>query len=173
MKIQKIIFFAILIFAFQNFSAQQKADDLLASAKTQAAKEHKNVLLVFHASWCGWCKLMEKNMNLPETKSFFDKNFVTTYIDVQERGEKKNLENPGGQELMNRLKGEEAGLPFWLVINPKGEVLTDSFDDKGENLGSPATKEEVEFFVQKLKKVTALSSEQEQSIRAVFAKKDA
>jgi hypothetical protein len=27
---------------------------------------------------------------------------------------------------MNKYKGENAGLPFWLVLNPKGEVLADS-----------------------------------------------
>jgi hypothetical protein len=115
--------------------------------------------------------MMEKNMDLPETKPIFDKRFVTAYVDVQERGDKKSLENPGGQELMNKYKGGNAGLPFWLILNPKGEVLADSFDAKGENLGSPATPEEVTTFIAKLGKASKLSNEESQIIEKVFVKK--
>ncbi|MDC8104957.1 MULTISPECIES: thioredoxin family protein [Chryseobacterium] len=170
MKYSKIILvFTVLL--FQLGFAQEKADVVLNKALTDAKKENKNVLLVFHASWCQWCKLMEKNMNLPETKPLFDKNYVTAYVDVQERGEKKVLENPGGEAMMNQYKGENAGLPFWLVLNSKGEVLTDSFNDKGENLGSPATPEEVDVFLAKLEKTTKLNRQELETIQKVFVKK--
>ncbi|MDN5476134.1 MAG: thioredoxin family protein [Chryseobacterium sp.] len=171
MKYSKIIVIAALLL-FQLSIAQEKADIELNKALKEAKAQKKNVLLVFHASWCGWCKLMEKNMNLPETKPIFEKKFVTTYIDVQERGEKKKLENPGGQELMNKYKGENAGLPFWLILNPKGEVLADSFDSKGDNLGSPATPEEVSSFLAKLEKSSKMNKEELQTIQKVFVKKD-
>lgn len=157
---------------FQLGMAQEKAGTVLNKALTEAKVSHKNVLLVFHASWCKWCKVMEANMNLPETKPIFEKKFVTAYVDVQERGDKKSLENPGGQELMNKYKGENAGLPFWLILNPKGEVLADSFDDKKQNLGSPSTPEEVAVFAAKLKKSSKLSKEELQVIENVFTKKD-
>ncbi len=171
MKFSKIII-AIALIAVQFGFAQEKADVVLNKAITQAKTENKNVLLVFHASWCGWCKLMEKNMNLPETKPLFDKNFVTAYLDVQERGEKKTLENPGGQELMNKYKGEKAGLPFWLILDSKDNVLADSFDSKGENIGSPATPEEVASFLVKLEKTSKLNKTELQTIQQVFVKKD-
>ncbi|RXM39738.1 thioredoxin family protein [Chryseobacterium sp. CH21] len=170
MKYSKIIVIVTLLL-FQLGAAQEKADVVLNKAFTEAKAEKKNVLLVFHASWCKWCKMMEKNMNLPETKPVFDKRFVTAYLDVQERGDKKSLENPGGQELMNKYKGENAGLPFWLILSPKGEVLADSFDAKGENLGSPATPEEVTTFIAKLGKASKLSNEEAQTIEKVFVKK--
>ncbi|ASW76232.1 thioredoxin [Chryseobacterium piperi] len=172
MKCSKIILVLTLMILQFGF-AQEKSDVLLNKALTEAKKENKNALLVFHASWCQWCKLMEKNMNLPETKPLFDKSFVTVYLDVQERGEKKALENPGGQELMNKYKGENAGLPFWLVLNPKGEVLVDSFNAKGENLGSPATPEEVDFFLTKLEKTSRLNKAELQIIQKVFVKRKA
>lgn len=162
---------AALLF-FQWGMAQEKADVVINNALTEAKAAKKNVLLVFHASWCKWCKMMEKNMNLPETQPIFDKRFVTAYIDVQERGEKKALENPGGQELMNKFKGENAGLPFWLVLNSKGEVLADSFNAKGENLGSPATQDEVSDFIAKLGKASPLTKEESQRIQNVFMKKN-
>ncbi|ATN06198.1 thioredoxin family protein [Chryseobacterium indologenes] len=171
MKYSKIMLVAALLF-FQWGMAQEKADVVINNALTEAKAAKKNVLLVFHASWCKWCKMMEKNMNLPETQPIFDKRFVTAYIDVQERGEKKALENPGGQELMNKFKGENAGLPFWLVLNSKGEVLADSFNAKGENLGSPATQDEVSDFIAKLGKASPLTKEESQRIQNVFMKKN-
>ncbi|ANF51619.1 thioredoxin [Chryseobacterium glaciei] len=170
MKCNKIILIVGLLLFQLNF-AQEKAEVVLNKALTEAKAQNKNVLLVFHASWCKWCKMMEKNMNLPETKPLFDKNFVTAYLDVQERGEKKSLENPGGQEIMNKYKGENAGLPFWLVLDPKGKVLADSFDEKGDNLGSPATPEEVNSFIAKLEKSSKLNKEELQTIQSVFVKK--
>ncbi|PKF74374.1 thioredoxin family protein [Chryseobacterium sp. PMSZPI] len=170
MKYSKIIVVAALLF-FQLSMAQEKADIVLDKARTEAKMGKKNVLLMFHASWCKWCKMMEKNMNLPETQAIFNKRFVTAYVDVQERGEKKSLENPGGQELMNKYKGENAGLPFWLILNPKGEVIADSFNEKGENLGSPATPDEVSAFIVKLGKASKLSKEESETIQKVFMKK--
>jgi thiol-disulfide isomerase/thioredoxin len=170
MKYSKLILIVSLLLFQLNF-AQEKADIVLNKALTEAKANKKNVLLIFHASWCGWCKMMEKNMNLPETKPLFEKNFVTTYLDVQERGEKKSLENPGAQEMMNKYKGQNAGLPFWLVLNPKGQILADSFDGKGDNLGSPATPEEVNSFLAKLEKSSKLNKEELQTIHKVFAKK--
>lgn len=171
MKYSKLILIGSLLVFQLNF-AQEKADIVLNKALTEAKAQKKNVLLVFHASWCKWCKVMENNMKLPETKPLFDKNFVTTYLDVQERGEKKSLENPGGQEIMNKYKGQNAGLPFWLVINPKGEVLADSFNEKGENLGSPSTHEEVGSFLAKLEKSSKLNKEELQTIEKAFSKKE-
>ncbi|MEG0927157.1 DUF255 domain-containing protein [Chryseobacterium sp.] len=170
MKYSKIMVVVTLLL-FQLGTAQEKADVVLNKALTEAKSGNKNVLLMFHASWCKWCKVMEKNMNLPETKPLFENKFVTAYVDVQERGEKKSLENPGGQALMNKYKGENAGLPFWLILNPKGEVLADSFNAKGENLGSPSTPEEVATFIAKLEKTSKLKKEELQIIENVFVKK--
>lgn len=160
------------LFLFQLNFAQEKADVVLNKALTEAKSKNKNVLLVFHASWCKWCHVMEKNMNLPETKPIFEKKFVTAYVDVQEMKEKKTLENPGGEELMKKYKGENAGLPFWLVLNPKGEVLTDSFNEKGENLGCPSTAEEVATFTAKLEKSSKMNKNELQIVEKVFTKKN-
>ena len=171
MKISKILLFLGLLL-FQLHFAQEKADVVLNKALTEAKSKNKNVLLMFHASWCKWCHVMEKNMNLPETKPIFDKKFVTAYVDVQEMGEKKKLENPGGEALMEKYKGKEAGLPFWLVLNPKGEVLADSFNDKNENLGCPSTAEEVDVFVAKLKKSSKMNDKELQMVKQTFLKKN-
>lgn len=171
MKFSKIVLIVGLLFFQLNF-AQEKADLILKKALTEAKTQNKNVLLMFHASWCKWCHVMEKNMNLPETKPVFNKELITAYVDVLETGDKKKLENPGGEELMNKYKGKDAGLPFWLILNPKGEVLADSFNDKKENLGCPSTAEEVEVFAAKLKKSSGMSDKELQVVKEAFMKKN-
>ncbi|WP_294324745.1 thioredoxin family protein [uncultured Chryseobacterium sp.] len=169
MKFSRILLMAGLLLFQLNF-AQQKADVILKKALTEAKAKNKNVLLMFHASWCKWCHTMENNMKLSETKPVFEKKFVIAYVDVQEMGDKKKLENPGGEELMNRYKGKDAGLPFWLILNAKGEVLADSFNDKKENLGCPSTAEEVDVFLAKLKKSSRMNDNELQAVRKAFLK---
>lgn len=169
MNFSKILIIAGLLLCQLNF-AQEKADVILKKALTEAKAENKNVLLMFHASWCKWCHTMENNMKLPETKPVFEKKFVTAYVDVQEMGEKKKLENPGGEALMNKYKGKDAGLPFWLILSPGGKVLADSFNDKKENLGCPSTAEEVDVFLAKLKKSSKMNDNELQAVKKAFVK---
>ena len=50
-------------------AAQETATDLFARARAEAKAEHKNVLMVFSASWCGPCKLYERFLEDPQMKS--------------------------------------------------------------------------------------------------------
>src|SRR5580692_2592246 len=61
---------AVIFAATLSASAQPalpSADSVMALAKTQAAAEHKNILLVFSASWCGPCKMFEAFLDDPKT----------------------------------------------------------------------------------------------------------
>ncbi len=171
MNYTKILFAALLLcFSFTAFS-QEKAEMVIQKAQKQAKLENKNVMVFFHASWCSWCKLMEKKMNRDDTKELFEKSYVLASLDVQERGEKKKLENPGGAEFMAKYGGEKAGLPFFVFITPEGEVIENSLTENKENLGCPSTEEEVKLFVEKLKKTSKLNEEQVSTIAKVFLEK--
>jgi thioredoxin-related protein len=140
------------------------AKKIMTKAYAEAAKDNKKVMVIFHASWCGWCKRMDSLMNVPETKNLFDKNFVIRHLVVQEVPAKKQLENPGAAELMNKYNGEKQGIPFWLIFDAKGNFLSDSRmpskDKAGKdiltNVGCPANPDEVSFFISLLKKTTTL-----------------
>ena len=73
-----------------------------------------------------------------------------------------------GQELMNKYKGGNAGLPFWLILNPKGEVLADSFDAKGEKSGITCDTGRSNHFHCQAGKASKLSNEESQIIEKVF-----
>ncbi len=156
------------------------AADILAAAYKKAAAENKTVLLMFHASWCGWCKKMDASLEDPICKAYFDKYFVIEHLTVQESKGKEYLENPGAQEQMDKWEGKGMGLPYWVILDKEGTVLFDSQirktqpDNtvKGQNIGCPASKEEVLYFTEILRKTTSLSTNELQVIFDRFRKNE-
>lgn len=176
------LFFSIILVAFisVNLFAQEAprpADEILQQAYRQAAKENKKVLVIFHASWCGWCRKMDTSMNDASVKDFFDKNFVITHLTIKETPDKKMQENPGAEDVFTKYGGSEnTGIPYWLVFDKNGNFLADSRlkngTHSGNNTGCPASKEEVEYFIDILKKNTAITPEQTSAVEKRFRKND-
>lgn len=170
MKLKTLMVCLFFLGTISNAIAQEKASVVLEKAMVQAKKEKKNVFVMYHASWCGWCKKMEASMQNELVKPFFDKNYVTTFLTVQERKD-KSLENPGADEILKKYKADQSGIPFWQIYDADGKLLADSFDTKGQNLGCPSTKEEVAEFTDKLKKTSSLTENQRKKIEDVFVMK--
>ncbi|KQS92926.1 thioredoxin family protein [Chryseobacterium sp. Leaf394] len=168
-----LLTFLIGLFSISFVCAQESADVVMSKALTQAKKEKKKVLLIFHASWCGWCKKMDKNLQKPEIEPYFTKNFITTHLTVMESPNRKNLENAGGDQVLKKYGGsEDQGIPFWVIINANGEMEENSFDEKKENIGCPSAPEEVESFIKKLAKTTKLKKDELEKIKIAFAAKN-
>jgi len=170
-------------FLFFTSQAQPKplaADEILHEAMQVAAKEHKNILIVFHASWCGWCHKMDSSLNDKDCKKFFDDNYVIRHLVVYESKDKKDLENPGAFELLTRYHGNDEGIPFWLVFDKDGQLLADSeirpegssSESKGQNVGCPAQENEVAYFLEVLRKTSRITREQEAAIQKRFRKNE-
>jgi thioredoxin-related protein len=169
---------AFIIIAAQTIKAQPSArssDEILKDAYQQAAKGNKNVFVIFHASWCGWCHKMDKSMSDSACKVFFDNNYVIAHLVVDESKDKKNLENPGADELRKKYHGDGQGIPFWLVFDKDGKLLADSkmrskgdSPETGTNTGCPANEKEVAYFVEVLQKTAKLTAQQLQVIRKRF-----
>ena len=169
MKLKHYVVFTFLaLLGTFQLSAQESAETILKNALEIAKKENKNVFVMFHASWCGWCKKMDKGMNDDACQSFFNDNYVVEHLTVKESPNNKHLENAGAEELLTKHKGEKSGIPFWLVFDANGALLVDSFDNNGQNLGCPASKEEVAVFIEKLKKTSHLKQNELDIIAKVF-----
>ena len=169
-KILVLLITGIISFT-TTVSAQETTTNLLEKAQTKAKKENKAVFIKFEASWCGWCHKMTKDMKAKNTKKFFDDNYVIVPVVVNESKGKENLENPGSRELLKKYKGEKAGLPFWLILDSDLNVIANSFDANGNNLGGPASKEEVNQFISKIKKTAKKVSENDvKNIKKQFIK---
>jgi thiol-disulfide isomerase/thioredoxin len=156
------------------------ADAILKDAYREAAASHKNVFVIFHASWCGWCKKMDASINDPACKKFFDDNFVIRHLVVYESPDKKNLENPGAMDLLKKYKGDDNGIPYWLIFDSQGNLLADSKrrekgagpDATGDNTGCPASETEVGYFVEVLRHSSGLDEAQLTIIANRFRKNE-
>ncbi|HEY9533185.1 MAG TPA: thioredoxin family protein [Mucilaginibacter sp.] len=176
-----LLLFAALLSAFSLSTLAQNTPPassvVMKQAYAQAKKEHKKVLLMFHASWCGWCKKMDASLEDPSCKKFFDDNYVIAHLDVLEQPAKAGLENPGSLDQLKAFKGEKSGLPFWVILDAKGKLLGDSkirpagasLDAPGESIGCPAAENEVAYFLQLLKSTSKLNDGQLAVIGKRFA----
>jgi len=135
--------------------APEITDTILQKAYIKAKVENKNVFVIFHASWCGWCKRLDASLNDVTTKKYFDENFVITHLVVQESKEKKNLENPSADVFLEKYKGTKEGLPFFVILDNKGNLIGDSFFN-GSNMGCPASEKEVAAFIALLTKTSKI-----------------
>lgn len=179
MKLKNILFTLLISLFIQFTIAQEKtqsASDIMKSAQQQATKEQKNVFIMFTASWCTWCKQMDAKMKDPSIAKLFTDNYVIEHLVVLERKSKKNMENPGAEELLNNYGGEKQGIPFYLIFDPKGNLLADSkmvkdieiLKGEGSNIGCPGTPYEIDAFIYKLKETSNLTDKELLTIAEKF-----
>lgn len=137
-------------------AAQETATDLFARARAEAKAEHKNVLMVFSASWCGPCKLYERFLEDPQMKSITEKAFVVQRIDVGEfTSESRHADTPGGVVLRTSLGAEgEPGYPFLVMTGEDGNPIINSYRNgsTNANVGYPASPEEIDWYLAMLKR---------------------
>lgn len=102
-------------------------------------------------------------MNDKTVKDFFTNNYVIRHLTVYESKGKKNLENPGAEDLLKKYKGDDQGIPYWMIFDANGKLLADSKRrspgaslESGDNTGCPANAEEVAYFIKVLKQTSSL-----------------
>jgi thioredoxin-related protein len=169
-KLISLLAFAIII-SMSFAQTVPSAESILTAAYKKAIQENKNVFVIFHASWCGWCRKLDASMNDTTTKKYFDNNFIIVHLTVQEIEKNKKLENPGAVEFLAKYKGEKAGLPFFLILDKQGKLIGDSFLNN-ENTGCPANEKEVDYFISLLKKSSKINEEGLVIIKKRFRKNE-
>lgn len=163
------VFFFVCV---QAQSPAPTADEILKPTLAKAAQSNKKVLLIFHASWCGWCRKMDASLNEEAIKPVIDKNYEIVHLTVYESPDKKALENPGALEFLTKNGGAEKGIPFCFVLDKAGNVVADSQRKPGENTGCPASEEEVDYWINVLKKTSSIKDEDLEKIRKRFRKNE-
>ena len=144
MKIASLMLF--VLFLRQNPSTPT-AQSIIDRALETAKAGNKTVFVHFGASWCTWCKQLDAMLVSPEVGKLIDDHFVLVNLTVQESDDKKSLENPGAQEIMDKNGAGKAGVPYYLFLDRAGKKIVDSLAmPKGGNIGYPATPEEIKTF---------------------------
>lgn len=115
------IFVATFSFAQDEIKFQDiPFKDLIAKAK----KENKIVFIDAYASWCGPCKMMEKNIFTQKSVGdFYNKNFVNARIDM-EKGEGRDIAKKYGVR----------SYPTYLFLNGDGELISQNYGYMEENI---------------------------------------
>lgn len=152
-------------------AAPPTAAAVLDAAAKAGKAGRKNILVVFHASWCGWCRKLDAVLSAPAAKEILDRHYEKAGLTVLERGEKKALENAGADDLLTSLAGKGAGLPFTAVLDRKTRraIATSSTGGPGTNVGFPAKAHELDHFVGMLRKgAPGMSEAEAETIRAAF-----
>ena len=99
----------------------------VAAAVSQAAAEHKRVIVDFGANWCIWCRRLSSTLESdPGVSKALKRDFVVVQVDVNTRnGVKRNAD-------LNTKYGNptEHGIPVLVVLDSDGRQLTTK--DSGE-----------------------------------------
>jgi len=156
-------------------SKPDSAKYILKAALVEAQSSKKNVFLIFHATWCVWCKRLETALENPEIKPIIDRNYVIARLDLKERGEKiQTHENTGGKEILAKFGGSKSGLPFIVFLNKKGKMIANSnVMPNNQNIGYPGTKEEIAAFIKLLKQTAPHMTDKQRTVISKYLKKSA
>lgn len=163
MGLMKTFISALILSAVVLANAQTppSAKSVVEDAQNKAAKSKKAVFVSFHASWCGWCHRMEDVLNEKPVKAVMDKYFVPASLVVLESKDKKDLENKGSDEYLEKSGGKDQGIPYFYFTDAKGKLIINSKDEKGNNVGCPYAPAELAHFLKMLKSAAPKISTQE------------
>jgi thiol-disulfide isomerase/thioredoxin len=101
--------------AVYNETSDARAE--LNQALVAADRQHKNVLVVFGANWCGDCMALDRKMSTGSLGSHVDKRFVVLKVDVGRFNRNTDLAAQMGVPL-------KKGIPAVAVLRHDGEVLS-------------------------------------------------
>jgi thiol-disulfide isomerase/thioredoxin len=164
-----LLVLALCFIAPSALSAQPlpSADAILSQAKTEAVQQHKTVFLLFHASWCGWCRRLDAYLDSPDVRPIIERYFVIARIDAMEKeGRHPELNTPGGDELLKKLGGSGA-MPFFAFLKDKGDLIVTSNAPDTGNIGFPAQPNEIDWFMKMIAKaVPSMTSEEAKMLEA-------
>jgi thiol-disulfide isomerase/thioredoxin len=114
----------------------------LRSALDRASADDKKVFLTFGAPWCGWCHKLEDFLARPEIGAIMARDFVVQKIDIDRM--------TSGKDILKTYRADESGgIPWFVVLDAKGEKLStsDLLPGPVKNIGYPAEPKEIDAFM--------------------------
>lgn len=144
----RVKYFFLALFFVSGFtpisaSAEEACDDsgkiyricqdqktIFAAAAEKAIAEKKNLLVVFGADWCPWCRSLNTMLNAEEVKESISPDTVLVEIGVYKEQDKL----PSGEEVLaqvigySKAKVNRKGVPLMALVDPvkKKAVFVDT-----------------------------------------------
>ena len=105
-------------------------------------------------------------MNDTSCAKYFKDNYVVKHVTVFEIGKMEKYNNPGAEAFLAAHHAIDQGIPAWYILDKDGTLLADSQkrpsgagpDTEGVNVGCPANEQEIDYFIDVLKKTSSLTA---------------
>lgn len=150
-KLKRRMFLGVLGAAIMTpgsaFAVTPKASEAVAQAAAGAEANGKRLLLVFHASWCGYCQLLDMMLEDAVCAPILDRHFVIYHLRALERKpEMKAQQLDGADDVYSSLVADRIGLPYMAALDGKAVRVADSVMRNGDNFGFPVDAVELDNF---------------------------
>jgi hypothetical protein len=110
----------------------------IKQALSEAAKDHKRVLVIFGANWCYDCHVLDLAFERPDISAVLKRNYEVVHVDVGQ-GEKN-------QDLMNEYDVPmKRGIPAAAVLDSNGKLLVSQRNAEFEKARSLGPEDVLQF----------------------------
>ncbi|MDO5977826.1 thioredoxin family protein [Flavivirga spongiicola] len=116
--ISKTIILVFTLILSTSLNAQEHHINFLKSAKwkkvlKQSQKENKPIFVDAYTTWCGPCKVMDREVFTDkEVATFFNENFISVKMDMEK-----------GEGIQLKLDWDIKAYPTLLYFNTKGKII--------------------------------------------------
>ena len=117
---------AIVLAAFLSlsaFAADAPVYDESADAQAQVSQallkakaDHKQLMILFGANWCGDCKMLDGEFKKPAMKALLDANYVVVKVDVDRFNKNLDVVKPYGDVI-------KKGIPSIVIATPANQLV--------------------------------------------------
>jgi hypothetical protein len=122
------------------------AEAAVAEASAGATASNRRLLLIFHASWCVYCRLFDMMLADKDAGPVIDRHFAVLHLRAQERKPEMQAQQlAGADDVYHRYAKEGAGLPYMVVLGDGAKKVADSMIG-GDNFGFPVEPRELDAF---------------------------
>jgi hypothetical protein len=127
-------------------AAPAAAEAALTEADAHATADNKRLLLIFHASWCVYCRLFDMMLQDKDAGPIMARHFDVLHMRAQERKPEMQAQQlAGADDIYHRYAPEGTGLPYMVVLGEGAKKVSDSMIS-GENFGFPVEPQELDAF---------------------------
>jgi thioredoxin 1 len=100
----------------QLYPPPEKAPSEIASALSEASKDHKRVLLVFGGNWCYDCHVLDTTFRSKAFAPVVNANYHVVHINIGNMDQNTDLANKYGIPL-------NKGVPSLAILDPNGKLV--------------------------------------------------